>query len=83
MLIVGASRQTAFRALVSSASNRPASSVRGLEKVAPIHVALGRADAGAAGQLLHHDNAIKGPLTHVIERPSSSTIRSIGDLDTV
>jgi hypothetical protein len=83
MLIVGARRQTAFRAFVSSASSRPASSVRGLEKVAPIHVALGRADAGANGQLLHHDNAIKGPLTHVIERPSSSTIRSIGDLDTV
>ena len=47
ILMVGASKQTAFRALVSAASRRPASSVRGLEKVAPIQVALGRADAGA------------------------------------
>jgi hypothetical protein len=50
MLMVGAKRHTAFRALVSSASNRPASSVSDLEKVAPIQVALGRADAGATGQ---------------------------------
>ena len=52
MLIVGAKRQTAFRALVSSASNRPASSVSDLEKVAPIQVALGRAEAGATNQLI-------------------------------
>ena len=50
--MVGAKRQTAFRALVSSASNRPASSVRDLEKVAPIQVALGRAEAGAAHELI-------------------------------
>jgi hypothetical protein len=52
MLIVGARRQTAFRALVSSASSRPASSVSDLEKVAPIQVALGRAEAGATDQLI-------------------------------
>lgn len=47
MLMVGARRQTALRALVSAASSRPASSVRGFEKVAPMQVALGRAEAGA------------------------------------
>jgi hypothetical protein len=47
MLIVGASKQTALRALVSAASKRPASSVISFEKVAPIQVALGKAEAGA------------------------------------
>jgi hypothetical protein len=47
ILIVGASRQTAFRAFVSAASRAPASWTREDENVAPIQVALGRADAGA------------------------------------
>jgi hypothetical protein len=79
MLIVGAKRQTAFRALVSSASNRPASSVRDFEKVAPIQVALGRAEAGAAHELMCRQLRLR--LTHMVERTSSSSIRSIGDLD--
>lgn len=77
--MVGAKRQTAFRALVSSASSRPASSVKDLEKVAPIQVALGRAEAGATDQLTSQQRP-EG-LTHVIERSSSGTIRSISDLD--
>jgi hypothetical protein len=45
--MVGARRQTAFRAFVSLARRAAASSVREVEKEAPIHVALGSAVAGA------------------------------------
>lgn len=47
MLIVGARRQTALRARVSSARRLPAEWIRSGEKVEAREVALGRAEAGA------------------------------------
>ena len=72
MLMVGASKQTALRAFVSAASRRPASSVRSLEKVAPIQVALGRAEAGAKPRVSYRsmvraDCPQEALLTHVVE----------------
>lgn len=51
MLTVGASRQTALRALASSASRAPALAATSCEKEAPMQVALGSAVAGAGSQL--------------------------------
>jgi hypothetical protein len=88
MLMVGARRQTAFRAFVSFAKSLPASSTSVVEKVAPPQVALGSAVAGAVREIesLQRTGPIQARipmlLTHFEKTSATSSIRSFRHLDT-
>jgi len=76
--MVGPSRHNAPRALVSAARTLPISVAKSVSNVAPRQVAFAKDVAGAVGSVSDHSV----PLTHLVSISSSSSRRSISDLDT-
>lgn len=81
MLMVGARRQTAPRALASSARRRPAFWRWSCENVAPRAVALGRAEAGPVKVEKGEINEWEIGPTRFEKGSTASAVRAVCDFD--